>query len=72
MSENFIAPIPVLDQQMLALLYATYVTLVTPMMDRGNKENTPFVVLKHSQQTQSIGTVCDAREPHNYFMKGAP
>ncbi len=42
------------------------------MMDRGNKENTPFVVLKHSQQTQSIGTVCDAREPHNYFMKGAP
>ena len=57
MSENFIAPIPVLDQQMLALLYATYVTLVTPKTDDGQEENTPFVTLKHSQQTQSIGTV---------------
>lgn len=48
MSENFIAPIPVPDQQMLALLYATYVTLVTLKMDDGQEKNTPSATLTHS------------------------
>ncbi len=57
---------------MLKLVYVTYDVLVTPRIDDEQGKNTPSATLKNSQRTQSIGTVCDAREPHNHFMKGAP